>query len=284
MKIAFIGFGQMGSALAGGIVDSGLYPASGIIACDVFKGARDRAESLGYSATENASDCYGADVIFLSVKPQQAVQVLKELSNSENRPLIISIIAGLEICIMEALLGAEWRIIRVMPNTPCLVKKSASAFSCNSKCDQADVEIVNDILSAVGICSQVPEKLLHAVTGVSGSGPAYFYLAIDALAESGVKYGLTRAQAVQLAAQTALGTAEMVLQNPDAHIMQLKDNVSSPGGTTIRATETLKAEGLPSAIHKAVDVCIERSMQLGEIMVKEVAQLEEAEAAKKAQN
>jgi len=275
MKISFIGFGQMGSALAGGFVDSGIYSASDITACDVFKGARDKALALGYKITENAADCYSSDVIFLSVKPQQAVQVLKELSNSENRPLVISIIAGLELCIMEGLLGSEWRIIRVMPNTPCLVKKSASAYTCNSVCTESDIKIVDQMLSAVGLCSHVPEKLLHAVTGVSGSGPAYFYLAIDALAEAGVKHGLTRVQAVQLAAQTALGTAEMVLQNPNTHIMQLKDNVSSPGGTTIRATETLKACGLPSAMHKAVDVCIERSKELGEIMVKEVALLQE---------
>lgn len=265
LTIGFIGAGRMATALAQGLISSGFVSAERVVATDVVPAALDVfAEQTAARVVESTSTVISeSDVIFLAVKPQQMTQVLDGLSTLlEDRHLIISIAAGLPLSVYESALGSNRRIVRVMPNTPCLVSTCAAGFSTGGSATDGDAELVEAMLATVGVAVQVDEKLLDAVTGLSGSGPAYVYQIIEAMSDGGVRVGLPRDMATKLAAQTVLGAARMVLETGQ-HPGALKDAVTSPGGTTIAGIHALEAGGLRGTLIDAIQAATERSQELG---------------------
>jgi pyrroline-5-carboxylate reductase len=214
--------------------------------------------------SDNAALCQESDIIILAVKPQVCAAALKGLAAAQTAGrLFISIMAGVKSSALETMLGSEIRVVRVMPNTPALVLAGASAVSRGSFASDEDLALTRRIFDLVGTTCLVDEKLLDAVTGVSGSGPAYVLTFIEALADAGVKHGLTREVATALAAQTVYGTAKLLLETRE-HPAVLKGNVASPGGTTIAAMHSLDRDGFRAATMNAVDVCVAKSKELGE--------------------
>lgn len=264
MRVGFIGAGQMATALARGFLQSNTLTSERICAADAVPAAAERFQTATQASiiSGNGELVRRSDVVVLSVKPQQMPAVLAELRPAlEPRHLVVSIAAGVTLKTMATALGDTRRIIRVMPNTPCLVGAGASAFALGPSATPADAELVQTLLSTVGVSAQVPETLLDAVTGLSGSGPAFVYLFIEALSDGGVRSGLPRELATKLAAQTVLGAAQMVLttqQHPGA----LKDAVTSPGGTTIAGLHALEQAGVRGGVMDAVTAAWERSREL----------------------
>jgi pyrroline-5-carboxylate reductase len=264
-QIGFIGAGRMATALAQGLIRSGFVMAEQISAGDVEPAARAafERETGATTATDNAEVAARAAVIILAIKPQSLAGVLTELRPLlKPTQLVVSIVDGATIRTLTNALGEQARIVRVMPNTPCLVGRGASAFALGKTATQDDAAFTQSLLTTVGLAVQVPESQLDAVTGLSGSGPAYAFQVIEALSDGGVCAGLPRNIATQLAAQTLLGAAEMVLttgQHPGA----LKDAVASPGGTTIAGLHELERGGLRAALMNAVVSATRRSQELG---------------------
>jgi pyrroline-5-carboxylate reductase len=266
-RIGLIGAGQMATALAHGFVTAGLTTADRLLASDVDEHARQRfAQALAaHTTADNALVAAQSDVIILAVKPQQMSQVAAGLRNSlaaNPGRLIVSIAAGVRLASLAEWLGPGLRLVRVMPNTPCLVGQGACAYSLGEHATAEDGALVARLLGALGSAWQVEEKLLDAVTGLSGSGPAFVYVMIEALSDAGVKMGLPRAIATQMAARTLRGAAEMVLSTGE-HPAVLKDRVASPGGTTIAGLQALEAGGLRAALMAAVEAATRRSIELG---------------------
>jgi pyrroline-5-carboxylate reductase len=261
----FIGTGRMATALARGFIAAGLAEPPQIIGSDPIRAAAAQfAQATGGQVLDNnRAIAAAADVLFLAVKPQQMAEVLAELRGHVGaKHLVISIAAGIGLATLAAGLGSDPRLIRVMPNTPCLVGQGASGYCLGPGASSADAQLVGSLLGAVGRAYQVDEKLLDAVTGLSGSGPAYVFVIIEALADGGVRMGLPRPIAQALAAQTVLGAAEMVLSTGE-HPAALKDQVASPGGTTIAGLQALESGGLRAALISAVEVATRRSSELG---------------------
>lgn len=265
-RIGFIGAGQMATALAKGFVAAGLAGPKNLLASDSSKEALGRfVDATGASSViDNQSLTTAADVIFLAVKPQQMVGVLDEIRNnvSVGGKLVVSIAAGVRLAALSAGLGDDVRLVRVMPNTPCLVGRGAAGYCLGSGASESDGRLVSQLLSASGVAFEVPEKLLDAVTGLSGSGPAFVYLMIEALSDGGVRMGLPRQIASSLAAHTVRGAAEVFIETGQ-HPGQLKDNVTSPGGTTIAGIHALESGGVRAALMSAVQAATERSIELG---------------------
>lgn len=265
-RIGFIGAGQMATALGQGMVKAGLVPADGLSASDPLAEARERfTQATGAQATaDNLRTVAESDVIFLAVKPQQMAGVLAELRGKVTADkLVVSIAAGVRLAVLSQGLGGEPRLVRVMPNTPCLVGQGACGYCLGGKATADDGRLVDSLLAAVGVAYQVDEKLLDAVTGLSGSGPAFVYVIIEALSDGGVRMGLPRQVATALAAQTVRGAAEMVLATGE-HTGVLKDRVASPGGTTIAGLAALESGGLRAALMAAVEAATRRSVELGQ--------------------
>lgn len=267
LTVGFVGAGQMATALAKGFLSAGTVLPESVLAYDVVAAARDQfAKQTGSRlANSNAEVARQSSVVFLAVKPQQMTQVLADLRDVM-RPdqLVVSIAAGVSLKSLAAGLGQNSRLIRVMPNTPCLVGCGASAFSRGTLATNEDAALVLKLLSNVGLAVEVPEKLLDAVTGLSGSGPAYVYQIIEALSDGGVRMGIPRETATKLAAQTVLGAAQMVLTTGQ-HPGSLKDAVTSPGGTTIAGLHALERGGLRGTLMDAVEAATERATKLGEV-------------------
>ncbi|MGD0898966.1 MAG: pyrroline-5-carboxylate reductase [Thermoguttaceae bacterium] len=264
-RIGLIGAGQMAAALGRGMVRAGLVDAGALLAADPAAEARERfAEATGGRTTgDNLEAAREADVLLLAVKPQQMARVLAELRGKIGPgQLVVSIAAGIRLAALAQGLGAEVRLVRVMPNTPCLVGRGASGYCLGGKATAEDGRLVHAMLQSVGMAVEVEEKLLDAVTGLSGSGPAFVYVIIEALSDGGVRMGLPRPIATALAAQTVLGAAEMVLSTGE-HPGVLKDRVASPGGTTIAGLAALEAHGLRAAMSAAVEAATRRAMELG---------------------
>lgn len=264
-RIGFIGAGKMATALAKGFMAAGCCTAAEISASDVYPSAAAQfAESTHAKVSpDNAGLVTASDILFLSVKPQNMAGVLTELRPLlEDRHLIVSIAAGITLATIEGGLGAGRRVIRVMPNTPCLVNESASGYALGASATPEDERVLQQLLSAVGLAVKVPEHLLNAVTGLSGSGPAFVYQMIEALSDGGVRVGLPRDVATRLAAQTLLGAAKMVLETGE-HPGQLKDAVTSPGGTTIAGLHALEQGGLRASLMNAVVAATQRAIELG---------------------
>ena len=264
-RIGFIGAGQMATALAKGFTRAGLVAANHVTASDPVADARQRFghETGAKISADNLQVAAAADVLFLAVKPQQMPQVLAELSGQISPDkLVVSIVAGLRLSTLAEGLGHDVRLVRVMPNTPCLVGQGACGYCLGERASADDGHLVEGLLGAVGKAFRVEEKLLDAVTGLSGSGPAFVYVIIEALSDGGVRMGLPRAVASALAAQTVLGSAQMVLQTAE-HPAVLKDRVTSPGGTTIAGLQALEEGGLRAALMAAVEEATLRSIELG---------------------
>jgi len=267
-KIGFIGGGKMGEALCKGIINAKLNEAGNIMVSDVVvERCKLLSKETGIETTQNNKDIASfADVIILAVKPQMMGEVLDQLKNDiTSRHLVVSIAAGIPIRFIESRLQTGVRIIRVMPNTPCLIGVSATAFALGKSANDTDGQLVHDLFNAVGKVFRLDEKYLDAVTGLSGSGPAYVYLFIEALSDGGVKMGLPRDVATILAAQTVMGSAKMVLETGQ-HPAQLKDAVTSPGGTTIEGLSKLEDYGFKSAVINAVEAATLKSKKLGELL------------------
>ncbi len=264
-QIAFVGAGQMATALARGLVRADFCAASRIRVHDPSQEALSRfADAVGaiQSLEGNRQAIELADIVLLAVKPQQLPGVAEEIRGSLTAgQLVVSIAAGVTLAKLCQWLGTE-RVVRVMPNTPCLVGKGVSAYSLGAGATPADAEAVQRMMGSVGLALRVDEPLLDCVTGLSGSGPAYIYLLIEALADGGVRVGLPRQTALALAAHTVRGAAEMVLAEGE-HPAVLKDRVTSPGGTTIVGLQVLEQRGTRAAVMAAVVAATERAREMG---------------------
>lgn len=265
LRVGFWGAGRMATALARGLMAQGLTTPELTLASDPAAEIRARfTQETGARATAaNGDVAAGADVIFVAVKPQYVSTVLTECrSQLTVQHLVISIAAGVRLAAMEtALENAVPRLVRVMPNTPCLIGAGASGYCLGARAS-GDGPLVKQLLSAVGLAYEVKEPLLDAVTGLSGSGPAYVYAVIEALSDAGVLMGLPRDVATALAAQTVKGAAELVVTSHE-HPAVLKDQVASPGGTTIAGLAALERGGLRAALINAVEAATRRSIELG---------------------
>ena len=255
----------MAEALARGMVKAGTARADYIFASDPSDERRKVfSEEIGANAlADNTELLQAVEVVVLAVKPQVLPAVSDEIA-PRVRPehLIVSIAPGITLSWLNGKLGTG-RLVRVMPNTPALVGAGAAAYCRRPGAGNSDAALVEELLSAVGICVEVEEKLMDAVTGLSGSGPAYVYLAIEALSDGGVKMGLSRQVAMRLAAQTVMGAARMVLET-GRHPGELKEQVTTPGGTTIEGLRALENAGVRKAFMDAVEAAALKSKQLGE--------------------
>ncbi|MGJ8633885.1 MAG: pyrroline-5-carboxylate reductase [Luteolibacter sp.] len=264
MKLGIIGCGKMGTALVSGAIAAGVVKAGDVIGTSVSEGSMKAfAKKTGGEVTGDLADLLmRSDVILLCTKPQDISKALSGFSKMKEGKLMISVAAGVPLSVLEKGTPKAIRVVRTMPNTPALIGKGAAGYCLGSRCVAGDGEIVEALLGAVGIASKVPEKLMDAVTGVSGSGPAYIYMVIEALADGGVAAGLPRADAIRLAAQTVSGAAGMVLET-GLHPAVLKDMVTSPGGTTIAGLAVLEENGVRSAFIEAVSAAAARAKELG---------------------
>jgi pyrroline-5-carboxylate reductase len=265
-SIGFLGAGKMATALAQGFLKAGLVDAGRLFASDVVPAAALAFSNTtgGRSLPSNREVASSADVLVVAVKPDQVAGVLHDIRDvlDSQRHRILSIAAGVSIASLEAAAPGQ-RVIRVMPNTPALVGASASAYALGSAATRDDGALAQRLFGSVGLALQVKERLLDAVTGLSGSGPAYGFLMIEALADGGVAAGLPRDIAQRLAAQTLLGAAQLVLETGQ-HPGALKDAVCSPGGTTIEGVHELEKGGVRAALIAAVRSAAEKSRRLGQ--------------------
>ncbi len=263
-KVGFIGTGKMASAIIKGLITNGVYSAEEVVASNVHESSRMRAEKeLGikvHSATEDmVSEC---DVIVLAVKPQQIPEVFASgnVKMSSNH-LLISIAAGISIKTLKTYVP-DSRVVRAMPNICSTISAGATAFSVSENCDENDIKNVTKIFDSIGMCFEVKEKDMDAVSGLSGCGPAYMFMVIEAMADGGVLMGLPRDLSIKLAAQTMLGSAKTVLETGE-HPERLKDSVCSPGGATIEGVNTLENYSTRAAFIAAVQAGTEKSKELG---------------------
>lgn len=265
--IGFLGTGKMATALAKGWRRAGLVAADKLAGSDPVPEARDHfAHTAGGFVTQNNLDVVQrSQVLVLAVKPQFMAGLLAEIAPAiTDNHLVISIAAGITLHQIQNHLGSSRRIVRVMPNTPALVGASASAYCGDSAAKPADLELVGKLMNAVGRAFAVPERLLDAVTGLSGSGPAFVFVILDALSDGGVRMGLPRDIATLLAAQTLLGSAQLLLET-GLHPGTLKDQVASPGGTTIAGLHALERGGLRAALIDAVEAATLRAHELASL-------------------
>ena len=265
-RIGLIGAGRMATALAQGWLAQNKVTPSTLISSDPIADAlQSFAQATGGRTTsDNREVVDNADVLVLAVKPQVMNSVLKEIASLvTDQHLIISIAAGVTLGQLQDHLGAEHRLVRVMPNTPCLINAGAAGFALGGNATSEDAALVKSLLECTGIAFELPERLLNAVTGLSGSGPAYVYQMIEALSDGGVNVGLPRPVATQLAAQTLLGAAKMVLEL-GLHPGELKDMVTSPGGTTIAGLAVMENCAVRGALIEAVQAATQRAEELAE--------------------
>ncbi len=255
----------MASALARGWLTAGLTTSDRVIASDPLPEARQALQDATKIrvVAENPAVIQASELLVLAVKPQTMPALLAEIKPFVTpKHLVISIAAGFTLRQLSEALGADRRLVRVMPNTPCLVGASASGYCLSPTVTTEDAAVVERLLNAVGRAYQLPEHLLDAVTGLSASGPAFVAVVIEALSDGGVRMGLPREVATALAAQTVLGSAKMILE-AGLHPAELKDMVASPGGTTIAGLHALERGGLRAALIDAVEAATRRAVELG---------------------
>lgn len=268
--IGFIGGGNMGEALISGLLVSEQSTPDQIICSDVRQDRLDELkECFGVEVTTDNNDVvHKADIIIYAIKPQIMADVIKETAPGlDETKLIISIAAGVPMAAIESLIHKKLRLIRAMPNVCVAVKEGATAIAAGDNCQPGDIDLALAIFNSVGRCIFLKENyLMDAITGLSGSGPAYIFMIVDALADSGVKVGLSRKEALLLASQTVLGAAKMLLETK-IHPGQLKDMVTSPGGTAIAGLHTLEKGGLRTTLINAVEAATLRSKELGDMML-----------------
>ena len=273
-KIAIIGAGNMGEALISGLIVSGSSKPKSIICTDVREAKLEeiKKEYDVRTTMNNLEAVEASDIIIYAVKPQIIAAVLKETAEKlDMSKLVISIAAGVPMAAIESCLNKELRLIRVMPNIAASVKEAASAIAAGGHATEEDIDLALAIFNSIGKSIFLKENyLMDAVTGLSGSGPAYIFLIVDALADAGVKMGLSREEALFLSSQTVLGAAKLLMETRE-HPGKLKDKVTSPGGTAIAGLATLEEGGLRTSLIHAVEAATNRSKELGEMMIKNFA-------------
>ena len=237
-KIGWIGCGNMGGAILRGALESGVISKDDAIVYDIKEEMMDKAKGWGAALGESDADvCGKCDIVLLAVKPQQAKEALAQCGEALDGKALISIVAGVTVERLRGMISGNARILRVMPNTPAMVFEGAFALCADNDLASEEMAAAEELFRSIGVVEKVPETLIDAVCGLSGGGPAYVAMFIEAMADGGVKQGLPRATAYRLAAQTCLGTAKMIL-DMDIHPGQLKDMVTSPGGTTIEGEKS----------------------------------------------
>lgn len=265
MNIGIIGCGSIGKAIIGGIIRSEYIKPEYVIAADHFESnVQDMVNTYGVKGTcENRVLAEAADILILSVKPNQSDALIQEIK-AFVKPgvIIVSVMAGKSVADIKASFGKDIKVVRTMPNTPALVNAGMTAICQAEDVTEQEMTVIKGIFDSFGETAFVPERLMDAVVGISGSSPAYAFIFIEAMADAGVRGGLSRKDAYRFASQSLLGAAKMVLET-GKHPGELKDMVCSPGGTTIEAVAVLEAEGMRSAVVKAVEACIKKSEDLG---------------------
>jgi pyrroline-5-carboxylate reductase len=268
--IGFIGAGNMAETLFSSLINADLAQPQQIRCADV---RQDHLEGLSEkfgitTTTDNREVVQGADIVIIAVKPQIVAEIMEEIADSvDASKLVISIAAGVPLTAMESRMTGSARLVRAMPNVCVSVREGATAIAAGTHASKDDMKLAQTIFNAVGRCVVLPdEKLLDGVTGLSGSGPAYIFMIIDALADGAVKAGLARTEARELAAQTVMGAARMLLET-GIHPGELKDMVTSPGGTTIAGIHALERGRLRATLMNAVEAATRRSGELGDIMI-----------------
>lgn len=262
--IGFIGNGNMGQAMIGGIIKANIVSPENIMVSDLYeKGLKNTAEKYGVkTTTSNIETAKNSDILILSVKPNLYPPVIKEIREAVKEDVIVvTIAAGKSIQSTEEAFGRRVKVVRVMPNTPALVGEGMSALCPSDMVTKEEINDVTSIFESFGKAEMVNEKLMDAVTAVSGSSPAYVYMFIEAMADGAVLQGMPRNQAYIFAAQSVLGAAKMVLET-GMHPGALKDMVCSPGGTTIEAVASLEESGLRSSVINAMRSCAEKSKEM----------------------
>lgn len=262
--IGFIGCGNMGSAMVGGLIKSGFQnPSDIIVSTKTEASAKKVSDEFKVKITlDNKEVAKKADVLVLAVKPYMYKGVIDEIKSELTREmLIITIAAGVSIENMEYWLGEGSKIIRTMPNTPALVGEAMSAMCSNKHVTEEELEYAKNIFNSFGDCVDLPEKDFHAFTALCGSSPAYVFMFVEAMADAAVKLGIPRVKAYTMAAQSVLGSAKMVLDT-GKHPGELKDMVCSPAGTTIDAVAELEKHGFRSAVIEAMEKCAEKSKSM----------------------
>lgn len=252
----------MASAFISGFLSSGCVKKEDIFVSDANQEKLNNWKTSGINCeTSNDEVVLSSDIVFLAVKPNVLSDVLTEIKTNKKDKLFVSIAAGFSIERIEKLLGKSSKVVRLMPNTPVLVRCGMTVMSSNSNVSDEEIASVKFLLQSVGEVIELEEKYINAATAIHGSSPAYVYMMIDAMANSGVKYGLDKKTATILAAKAVEGSAKMVL-NSSENLMQLRDNVCSPGGTTIEAVLELEKNGFSGCLSKAIDKCIEKAEKM----------------------
>ncbi len=261
-KLGIIGCGNMGGAILYGALESGVIAKENVFVYDINPAMREKAAGWGVTlSADDAQVCRNADIILLAVKPQQAKDALAMCGDALNDKAMMSIVAGITTERLQAMIDGTPRILHIMPNTPAMVYEGAFALCSDNDFTEDELAFAKAIYDTIGIVEMVPEHLIDAVCGLSGGGPAYAAMFIEAMADGGVKQGLPRATAYRLAAQTCLGTAKMILET-DIHPGQIKDMVTSPAGTTIEGCEKLETGGMRGAVMECIKAATERSKEL----------------------
>jgi pyrroline-5-carboxylate reductase len=269
-KIGVIGTGNMGESLISGLIYAKSSAPQNIICSDVrrekLKCIKDTYRVI--TTTSNIDVVKASEIVIYAIKPQIMASILRETAAYlDMSKIVISIAAGVPLAAIESCLNKDLRLIRVMPNIAASVKEGAAAITAGKHATKEDLKVAKAIFDSVGKSVIVEEELMDAITGLSGNGPAYIFLIVDALADAGVKMGLSREDALFLSAQTVLGAAKLLLET-DEHPGRLKDKVTSPGGTAIAALHTIEEGGLRTTLINAVEVGTKRSRELGEMMIR----------------
>lgn len=263
-RIGFIGCGNMGSSIVGGLIKSRFCSSNDIIVSTRIQESADKLKrSLNiFSTIDNKYVATEADIIFLAVKPNMYEKVISEIKDSINKDkIIVTIAAGITISDMETWLGNEYKIVRTMPNTPALVGEAISAICHNENVSEEELSYVIDIFNSIGEVVELEEKDFHGFIALCGSSPAYVFMFIEAMADGAVKLGIPREKAYKMAARSLLGSAKMVLDT-SKHPGELKDMVCSPAGTTIDAIVELEKQGFRSSVIEAMIKCAEKSKSM----------------------
>jgi pyrroline-5-carboxylate reductase len=262
--LGFLGFGNMGGAIAAGLIEAGRVSGKHVIVYDVDEDKQQQAKAMGIAVAESPQDLAGAcSTLVLAVKPQTMDLALKQLApNFSPKTLVISIAAGVSIRFIQERLGETARVVRVMPNTPALVNAGAAAIAVSSTCAKEDAQTARAIFESVGIAEMTPESAIDAVTALSGSGPAYFFYMVECLTASAVAEGLPEDQAARLAAQTLLGAGRLLVESHEP-AEDLRRKVTSKGGTTEAAINMFRDEGFEKVIRAGFQAAVARSRELG---------------------
>ena len=261
-KIGFIGCGNMGGAILFGALESGVLPKENAYVYDINPARMEKAEGWGVNLCADDEDvCAKADIILLAVKPQNAAEALSMCKKALDGKAMRSIVAGVTEERLQNMIDGTPRILRLLPNTPAMVFEGAFAICSDNDFTEEELEIAKSIYGSIGIIEMIPEKLIDAACALNGGGPAFVAMFIESMADGGVKQGLPRATAYRLAAQTALGTAKMILET-GMHPGQIKDMVTSPGGTTIEGCEALERGGMRGAVIDCINKATEKSKKL----------------------